>query len=247
MTIVAPRRSPMPSPNAGFIYVLSNNSMPGLIKVGCTSRHPDHRAIELSSSSGVASPFIVDFSAEVSNAVAAESAAHEVLGDKRLSKDREFFRCSISDAIDAIAQAISSYVIVRPVERERCITCGALLHAEAISWDSVSGPYWSCYNCDDDVLGIRAVSEHFNDIRADLERIRTDLDVREHEIEKQREKLNVGRCPDCSCPIFQVDKITVIGAGGEASFITYCPKCASSLRAVGNTDKNITFLDWERM
>jgi len=42
----------------GFVYVLSNVSMPEILKIGKSKRHPSQRAIELFSS-GVATPFKV--------------------------------------------------------------------------------------------------------------------------------------------------------------------------------------------
>ena len=45
----------------GFVYVLSNASMPGLIKVGMTTKVPDGRAKELSSDTSTPTPFIVEY------------------------------------------------------------------------------------------------------------------------------------------------------------------------------------------
>jgi hypothetical protein len=49
--------------DSGFIYVLINVSMDGLVKIGKTQRDPEKRAIELSSATGVPTPFIVAFEA----------------------------------------------------------------------------------------------------------------------------------------------------------------------------------------
>ena len=43
----------------GWVYVLVNSSMPGIAKVGRTTRAPRDRAAELSGVTGVATPFIV--------------------------------------------------------------------------------------------------------------------------------------------------------------------------------------------
>ena len=43
----------------GYIYILTNRSMPNLVKIGKTHRNPDERAEELSRAMGVATPFDV--------------------------------------------------------------------------------------------------------------------------------------------------------------------------------------------
>ena len=45
----------------GYVYILVNDSMPGLIKIGKTARNSLARAKDLSSSTGVPTPFKVAF------------------------------------------------------------------------------------------------------------------------------------------------------------------------------------------
>ena len=45
----------------GWVYALINRSYDGLVKIGKTTRHPSERAEELSSASGVPTPFTVAF------------------------------------------------------------------------------------------------------------------------------------------------------------------------------------------
>jgi len=89
---------------AGFVYVLTNKAMPGLVKVGFSTRSPDERAAELSTT-GVPFPFDVAFFAEVENPLEAEAAIHLALAQYRASTDREFFRISIEDAVAAVEEA----------------------------------------------------------------------------------------------------------------------------------------------
>ncbi|MGP8777143.1 GIY-YIG nuclease family protein [Pseudomonas aeruginosa] len=49
----------------GFVYVLTSPAMPGLYKVGATTRSPRQRAEELSRGTGVPHEFEVAFYAEV--------------------------------------------------------------------------------------------------------------------------------------------------------------------------------------
>ena len=66
----------------GYIYALINPSLKGLVKVGKTSRNPEARAIELSSATGVPTPFIVGYEILVDDCDAAESFVHELLSIK---------------------------------------------------------------------------------------------------------------------------------------------------------------------
>ena len=45
----------------GYVYILENDAMPGLIKIGKTSRDSVERARELSATTGVPTPFKVAF------------------------------------------------------------------------------------------------------------------------------------------------------------------------------------------
>lgn len=87
----------------GFVYVLTNKAMPGLVKVGFSMRSPEERAVELSTT-GVPVPFTVAFSAEVVNPVEAEAAVHLALASYRASPDREFFRVSVEEAVTAVEE-----------------------------------------------------------------------------------------------------------------------------------------------
>ena len=51
---------------AGLIYVLTNEAMPGLVKIGITGSDPNSRADQLYTT-GVPVPFTVEFAGEVPN------------------------------------------------------------------------------------------------------------------------------------------------------------------------------------
>lgn len=89
----------------GYVYVLANPSMPGVVKVGMTTRDPQQRARELSGT-GVPTPFKVEVAYWTSAPDRAERVAHQLLADERLSQGREFFRCSAADADIAVQRAI---------------------------------------------------------------------------------------------------------------------------------------------
>lgn len=74
-----------------IVYVLTNEAMPGLIKIGRTSGDLATRIRGLYST-GVPLPFELFFACEVANGGFVENNLHEAFGDHRVSKGREFFR-----------------------------------------------------------------------------------------------------------------------------------------------------------
>jgi hypothetical protein len=86
----------------GWVYILSNESLPEMVKVGYTSKAPEGRAKELSGDTGVPTPFVVEYEVLIEDAHRCEQNVHRYLSDKRVNDNREFFRCSIDDAIKAV-------------------------------------------------------------------------------------------------------------------------------------------------
>ncbi len=82
----------------GYIYCLSNECMPGILKVGMTERTPDVRAKELFTT-GVPTPFIIEFAKKVKDVKTKEKTLHELLEQytERVSPNREFFRVSLEE------------------------------------------------------------------------------------------------------------------------------------------------------
>lgn len=78
--------------------------MPGLVKVGKTTRTPSERAQELSSVSGLPTPFIVVFEQMFVDCSVAESYVHTVLAGKgfRVADNREFFNAPVNEVVRAI-------------------------------------------------------------------------------------------------------------------------------------------------
>ena len=81
----------MSESNAGYVYVLTNETMPGLVKVGRSKHHPTERARELSQSTGIPTPFEVEAFWFCDDMIAFETAAHRRLAKFRLTANREFF------------------------------------------------------------------------------------------------------------------------------------------------------------
>ncbi len=94
---------------AGFLYVLINPSMLGLAKVGKTTRDPSNRVAELSSATGVPSPFMLAFQQPVAECDSAEIWVHRELERKgyRHADNREFFNAPLHEIIQIVVQASS--------------------------------------------------------------------------------------------------------------------------------------------
>jgi hypothetical protein len=87
--------------SSGYVYVLSNESMLGYVKVGRSIHGGAARSIALYRT-GVATPFKLEFELFTPDHEWLESQAHMNLKFNRVSPDREFFRCTPSDAIEEI-------------------------------------------------------------------------------------------------------------------------------------------------
>lgn len=88
-----------PFNNEGYIYVLTNPAMGGIVKIGKTSRELNDRIRELNSASGVPLPFTLEGYVISKNLKKTEKEIHHQLANKRINRKREFFRVSAADAL----------------------------------------------------------------------------------------------------------------------------------------------------
>lgn len=86
----------------GFVYIMGNEAMPGVYKVGVTAYSPRRRAAELSRGTGVPAEYQVLFYGEHENAAAWERRVHLALASRRVSENREFFHGPLFDIIQAV-------------------------------------------------------------------------------------------------------------------------------------------------
>ncbi|NWH06885.1 GIY-YIG nuclease family protein [Desulfobacter latus] len=90
------------SPINGYIYILSNPSMPDLLKIGFTTRSVDERIAELNSSTGVPENFVLEAYFCSNTPENDERLLHIELSNYRINNSREFFRISVLDAIKEV-------------------------------------------------------------------------------------------------------------------------------------------------
>ncbi|MEO9739549.1 MAG: GIY-YIG nuclease family protein, partial [Lentilitoribacter sp.] len=94
----------------GYVYVLSNPSMPGLVKIGRTTRNVEQRAAELWQT-GVPTPFVVDHAVLTPDCEELEACMHKLFAGCRVHGSREFFKItkddveSLPDELDCVLKS----------------------------------------------------------------------------------------------------------------------------------------------
>jgi hypothetical protein len=83
----------------GWVYIIVNKSMPGVVKVGYTDRSPAKRASELGGT-GMPTPYSVAYSVRLHDARKVEQQVHRKLAKAGVGK--EWFRCTVATARTAI-------------------------------------------------------------------------------------------------------------------------------------------------
>lgn len=98
----------------GWVYVMSNKAMPGLVKVGYSMKDPEARADELQHTG---SPFrpVVEYEAMVEEPRDVEQRAHQTL--QNWLEAKEWFRCSPELAVVALRKAMDGKAILEVYKR----------------------------------------------------------------------------------------------------------------------------------
>lgn len=87
----------------GWVYILTNEAMPGLVKIGKTTRSVEGRAHELYQT-GVPSPFVIAAKVFAPDCHQLEAEMHAVMAEYRVNLGREFFQLPVDDAIAALEE-----------------------------------------------------------------------------------------------------------------------------------------------
>lgn len=85
-----------------IIYILTNEVMPGLVKIGFTG-DLEERIRALSSATGVRLPFECYYAVEVPDHVRVENILHNLFADHRVNPRREFFEIEPEKAVLALS------------------------------------------------------------------------------------------------------------------------------------------------
>lgn len=100
----------------GWVYVISNKAMPGLVKVGYSMKDPELRARELNHT-GAPHPYAVDYEVLVDEPYCIEQGTHRDLSAKR--EGREWFRCTAEEAIAAITHVTKGKRYIETFKRAK--------------------------------------------------------------------------------------------------------------------------------
>ena len=90
----------------GYVYILSNPAMPGLLKIGYTERDVQERVKELSNT-GIPSPFEIEAVFESSKPYQDEQKIHNYFSKFKDSNNREFFNIDLKEALNTIVKLLS--------------------------------------------------------------------------------------------------------------------------------------------
>ena len=103
-----------------IVYIFTNRGMPGLCKIGYTSRNDvKERAKELYTT-GVPYPFQIYYACQVINGKKIEKTLHKLFDEQRVNDNREFFETEPEKVI--LALQLASPVDVTPRETEYLTT-----------------------------------------------------------------------------------------------------------------------------
>ena len=85
----------------GTVYVLTNSAMPGMVKIGKTTKDVSLRLANLYST-GVPLPFECEYAALVKDVDQTEKAFHDAFEQSRVNPKREFFNINPNQAINVL-------------------------------------------------------------------------------------------------------------------------------------------------
>lgn len=88
-----------------IIYILTNEAMPGYVKIGKTNNNLEQRVRELSASTSVPLPFTVFYACIVKDAQFVEHQLHDAFDNNRANPRREFFQIAPERVVAALKLA----------------------------------------------------------------------------------------------------------------------------------------------
>lgn len=100
-----------------IVYVLSNESMPNIVKIGKTTQKDVEQRMSQLYSTGVPTPFRCEYAVEVKDCHKTEQALHIAFDPYRINPKREFFKIAAEQAI-AILKLLGNKDMTPNVENQ---------------------------------------------------------------------------------------------------------------------------------
>jgi len=88
-----------------IIYILTNEAMPGYVKIGKTNNNLEQRIKELSASTSIPLPFTCFYACTVKDATFVEHQLHDAFDNNRVNPRREFFQIAPERVVSALKLA----------------------------------------------------------------------------------------------------------------------------------------------
>jgi chromatin remodeling complex protein RSC6 len=92
----------------GWVYIVTNPSLEGLVKIGYSSKDPVLR-VEDFNNAGLPHPHCLQYDVLVNDPYSVEQAAHKALRLKHHSK--EWFKCTVEEAINAVKGCVNGNIV----------------------------------------------------------------------------------------------------------------------------------------
>lgn len=103
--------------SAGIVYILTNEAMPGYVKIGLTRQNDVGERVRQLDNTSIPVPFECYFAAYVPDCAKLERTMHFVFGEKRARRSREFFMIDPDLAKAIIELVADSKVDVTDVDQ----------------------------------------------------------------------------------------------------------------------------------
>ena len=124
---------------AGYVYAFATRSMPGVVKIGATTRDPSERLAEANASDTwrPPHPYVVVCAVEVADAFASERAVHAVLAARRVGAQsaREFFEIT-----ELEARVLLSLLVAQTAQTETPATYAQAVPPRVMPEDPAPAP-----------------------------------------------------------------------------------------------------------
>ena len=165
--------------SCGFLYCMSNPSMPGILKIGFTKRTPEIILMEanIADTWHPPTPYKLEIAKCVYDPMAKKKSLHKIFGKERVNAQREFFRVAIEDVsriFDIMDDASNEKQLVKEV---KCVKEPREdeNHSIRVIVNDVKGEHqqndkktsgkprsFKCFACNKDFRSLNSLSDHFS-------------------------------------------------------------------------------------